>query len=328
MSGLYTAIAATVISGIGMTVNLTQAARQRRKANQAEADSKRLMQQARAKMQKDAIQNLKVPTEAYERAFKANTAQQKQALDSLMGSDARTLAAGIGKVGAIGTGSNELQRIAMGEDLYQLGLAKAESTNQIRDELVGMDVGQARDQMTMAGDLREASAASTAAGISAGISAAQSAASAVPTYTKGAADRRAASIYKGGNFEVKDTNINSPTYGQMITNPSIPKTPEMIMDRDVNSPTYGQQIAGKETFYPGAPLKGETGFIDPKVREKMKDTETGFIKGKERKSMRSLDKHEIIDALARQGYTRKQVKEMLNNSSYDWESLYKTIRVK
>ena len=58
-----------------------------------------------------AYENIKLPTESYDRAFKANTAQQRQALEALQGADARTLAAGVGKVGALGTASNEKQRL-------------------------------------------------------------------------------------------------------------------------------------------------------------------------------------------------------------------------
>ena len=131
--------AATGLAGMG--IGLGQAAKQRRAASQAKSDSERLMQQARAQIQKDAFENIKLPTESYDRAFRANTAQQRQALEALQGADARSLAAGVGKVGAVGTASNEEQRLKMGKDLYALELQKAQSANQIRDELVGMDVG-------------------------------------------------------------------------------------------------------------------------------------------------------------------------------------------
>ena len=181
--------AATGLAGMG--IGLGQGVKQRRAASQAEADSKRLMQQARNRMMKDEFENINLPTESYERAFRANAAQQRQALDSLQGADARSLAAGVGKVGAIGTAANEKQRLQMGKDLYALELAKAENRNRIQDELVGMDVGQAKDQMTMSGDLRELAARSTASGIQSGLAGVSALASTLPEYSQSGTSRKA-----------------------------------------------------------------------------------------------------------------------------------------
>ena len=222
MSGIITGavlagIAAT--SGlIGMGKSFSDAAKQRRKASQAERDSKILMQEAKAKMQKNFYEGLTLPTEAYDRAFRGNAVQQKQAIESLQGADARTLAAGIGKVGALGMTANEAERLTMGKDLFALDLTKAENAQNINDELVGMDVGQAKDQMAMAGDLRVASAASTLSGIQSGIAGLSAAASAVPTYIKSGGDIKAGSFAQSESFKNMDPGGTLNTEGVMQPN--------------------------------------------------------------------------------------------------------------
>ena len=308
MSGV---IAGIVVGGVaaltglaGMGIGLGKAAKQRRKASQAEADSKRLMQRARSQIQKDAMQNLKLPLESYERAFKANTAQQQQAIESLQGADARTLAAGIGKVGAVGVGANEEQRLNMGEALYGLEKTKAESANKVRDELVGMDVGAARDLLGMAADEQQASAASTMSAIQSGVAGVSALASSMPDYMAGAGDRRAGKLAETGAYKPD--------------NPKIGQVPDMRTDVDQQSPTYGQKIPKREVYYPGAPLEGDEGYIPIGEREGMKETDTGFIEGKTRNLQRNRTEREIEDILAAQGYTRKQIKEMIEGKAFDY----------
>jgi len=307
MSGIAGIIIGSVaaLTGLaGMGIGLGQAAKQRRKASQAEADSKRLMQRARSQMQKDAIQNLNLPLESYERAFKANTAQQQQAIESLQGADARTLAAGIGKVGALGVGANEEQRLNMGDALYGLEKTKAESANKVRDELVGMDVGAAKDLLGMAADEQQASAASTMSAVQSGVSGVSALAGSMPDYMKGTGDRRAAKLAETGQY-----NPDNPKIGQV---------PSMRKDVDPNSPTYGQMIPEKEVYYPGAPLKGEEGYIPIGERADMKKGDEGFIEGKTRNKQRNRTEIEIADILAAQGYSRKQIKEMIEGKTFDY----------
>ena len=55
----------------------------------------------------------------------------------------------------------------MGKDLYTNAKLKAEAQNAIRDELVSMDVGAAKDQRQMQSDAQEAQAAAITSGINA-----------------------------------------------------------------------------------------------------------------------------------------------------------------
>ena len=192
----------------------------------------------------------------------------------------------------------------MGKDLYALELTQAQSANQIRDELVGMDVGAARDQMTMAGDQREASAASTIGAIQSGVAGLSALASSMPDYMKGAGDRRAGKLAETGAY-----NPDNPEIGQV---------PSMIKDINPQSSTYGSMIPQREIYYPGAPLEGEAGYIPIGEREGMKEGDTGFIEGKTRNLQRNRTEREIADILAAQGYTRKQIKEMIEGKAFDY----------
>jgi len=269
--------AATGLAGMG--IGLGQAGKQRRAASQAKADSERLMQQARNRMMADNFENIKLPTESYDRAFRENTAQQRQAIDSLQSADARSLAAGIGKVSAAGTAANEEQRLVMGKDLYDLELKKAQNAEAIKNELVGMDVGQARDLTTMSADSREAAAASTMGAIQSGVAGVSALASSLPDYFKSAADRKA------GTFA--DSGVISGMEGKTI------------QTGDGGKPIYRTDLPDDYNLK----LKpGEEGYMDPyqyrdlrpdEIQSRLKDNFDSIFD--DDKSFRKLKRNEFKD---------------------------------
>ena len=269
--------AATGLAGMG--IGLGQAGKQRRAASQAKADSERLMHQARNRMMADNFENIKLPTESYDRAFRENTAQQRQAIDSLQSADARSLAAGIGKVSAAGTAANEQQRLVMGKDLYDLELKKAQNAEAIKNELVGMDVGQARDLTTMSADSREAAAASTMGAIQSGVAGVSALASSLPDYMKSGADRKA------GTFA--DSGVISGMEGKTI------------QTGDGGKPIYRTDLPDDYNLK----LKpGEEGYMDPyqyrdlrpdEIQSKLKDNFDSIFD--DDKSFRKLKRNEFKD---------------------------------
>jgi len=269
--------AATGLAGMG--IGLGQAGKQRRAASQAKADSERLMQQARNRMMADNFENIKLPTESYDRAFRENTAQQRQAIDSLQSADARSLAAGIGKVSAAGTAANEQQRLVMGKDLYDLELKKAQNAEAIKNELVGMDVGQARDLTTMSADSREAAAASTMGAIQSGVAGVSALASSLPDYMKSGADRKA------GTFA--DSGVISGMEGKTI------------QTGDGGKPIYKTDLPDDYNLK----LKpGEEGYMDPyqyrdlrpdEIQSRLKDNFDSIFD--DDKSFRKLKRNEFKD---------------------------------
>ena len=78
----------------------------------------------------------------------------------------------------------------------------------IKNELVGMDVGQARDLTTMSADSREAAAASTMGAIQSGVAGVSALASSLPDYFKGAGDRKAGIFAESDAFKNMDKGGN------------------------------------------------------------------------------------------------------------------------
>ena len=299
-TGLITAIIGATVAVGTSAASFAQAAKQKSKASQAERDSKQLMQQARARMQQNVYDELNVPLEAYERSFRENTAQQKQGIQALQGADTRTLAAGIGQVGALGVSANEADRLAMGKDLYTLDLEKAKASATIRDELVGMDVGAAKDQLQMQRDAEEAKAAAITSGLEGIGSAVSAVGAAMPTYSKTTATKRAGKL---GNI-ITDQLRTQPN---LATGEPYIKTPQFIINKE------GKKIPATETSYPGAPKdydaslfkKGDVGYFAPQSNVLYKDMSPAQIR-------------KIIED---QDYTRKQYQEFFSEG-YDFDAKF------
>ena len=290
MSGLITAIIGATVAVGTSAASFANAAKQKSKASQAERDSKQLMQQARAKIQQNVYDKLNVPLESYERSYRENTAQQLQSIQALQSADARSLAAGIGKVGALGVASNEADRIAMGKDLYTLGMEKAKASERIRDELVGMNVGGAQDAVQMKRDAEEAKAAAITSGLEGIGSAVSAVGAAMPTYSTTKATKRAGKL---GNVISNQlgTEIN-PATGQPYL-----KTAQFITDKTKGSPTYGQKIFATDPKvvlpegYDTSLTLGQEGYVDTTL-------------------YKNISSDQIRQIIEDQNYTRDQYQEM------------------
>jgi hypothetical protein len=195
MAGIILGSVAAATSLAGGYLSFSQAAKQKKAQEKAQRESQALMQQARDRMQTQFYEQLQVPTEAYERQFRESTAQQKQALQALQESDPRTLAAGVGKVGAVGVAENQKIREDMADRLFNLQQLKADEQRLINQELVGMDVGEAASQNLMARDASYGVTQGIQGGLT-GIGGAVSAAdSLVPLFSMSKEDRQAGRIF-------------------------------------------------------------------------------------------------------------------------------------
>ena len=166
----FTAVAA----GIGVASSLAStgmsfgaAGKARKAADKAAKESKRLMDQARENVQQNFFEGLNVPLEAFGAEFEQNQANNQQSIQALQESgDARNLAAGIGKVAANSALTNEKKHKKKKKDIYDLGVTKAQSRENVKQQLVGMDVGQARDESQKEKEALEARAANITQGMS------------------------------------------------------------------------------------------------------------------------------------------------------------------
>ena len=160
------AITSGIISVGTMAMSFVQAAQQKADADTANDEAARLMADAKKRAEVDNFEELSVPTESYEAEFEANLAADQQAIEALQEGDARSLAAGVGRIGAQQAEEAEDTRIEMGQDLYNLDVTKAESRDAVNQQLIALDVGQASDQAQMGSDLLAASSESFSQGMS------------------------------------------------------------------------------------------------------------------------------------------------------------------
>lgn len=187
--------AAVVGIGTGLAsagMSFSNAAKQKRAQKKAEQDAANMMKQARRRAEIDYYEGLNVPLDAFEAEREANIAADMQAVQALQEGDARSLAAGVGRIGAQQATEAEKTRIAMADEMFNLDKMKADSKQQINQQLIGMDVGQARDAQMRARDAEEARAAMLQQGIQGIGQAAGSAASLEPLYKQSQADKKIA----------------------------------------------------------------------------------------------------------------------------------------
>tara|TARA_Y100001972_G_C7642455_1_gene322791 strand:- start:979 stop:1815 length:837 start_codon:yes stop_codon:yes gene_type:complete len=207
--------ALTSLTGAGMSFG--QAAKQRKAQEKAERESQALMQQARDRMQTRFFEQLRLPTEAYERQFRENTAQQKQALQALQESDPRTLAAGVGKVAAAGVAGNQALQEQMSRELFELQKLKAEEQRAINEELVGMDVGEAASQNLMARDANAAANQALQSGVLGVGQATKTASGLIKDFTMNKDDRQASRAFdKLNDAQKKILGIENMTRDDFI----------------------------------------------------------------------------------------------------------------
>jgi len=161
--------AATAIIGAGVGVaqagmSFSQAAKQKKAADKARQESKRLMAQARKDAQQNFFEGLNVPLEAFGQQYEQNMANQQQSIAALQEGDARNLAAGIGKVGMEASDSANKTRLDMQKALYENAEMKASAKENVKQQLIGMDVGAAKDEAMREKDMLTAQSESMTAG--------------------------------------------------------------------------------------------------------------------------------------------------------------------
>ena len=192
-----------IASGVGSAaIAFKNAKDQKELASDADKAAAKFMADARSKAEIDMYEGLTVPMDAYEAEFESSLAQQQTAVESLQEADPRLLAGGVGRLGAAATARDEATRIAMGKDISDLQKIKADSKEDINQQLIEMDAAAAREQNQRMRDAEAARAASIQQGVSGVTQALGSVADLVPLFPKAAADRRASKLIdKFGNVE-------------------------------------------------------------------------------------------------------------------------------
>jgi len=136
--------AATGLASFGM--GLGNAAKARRAEQKAARESEKLMEEAERKAEKNFYEGLNVPLDAFNRQYEQQLQQQQQGLQALQEGDARAVASGVGRIGALAGAQGEKTRIAMGEALYANNKMKADANQQVNQQLIDFKLAGAADQ--------------------------------------------------------------------------------------------------------------------------------------------------------------------------------------
>lgn len=210
VSGGIGALSGLASFGMGIDSMITA----RRKQAEAERKNKQLMDEAKRMAEKDFYAGVNVPLDAFNKQFEETLQQQQQSLQALQEGDARSVAAGVGRVGALAGEQGEKTRIALGEALYQNNKMKADSKQNINQQGIDINVGMAQDESLRAKDAnRQASQAMAGAqeGLASGL---QGAAGMIPGYLQGRQDKITTDIL---NEFSQNENIMNALGDQNIT---------------------------------------------------------------------------------------------------------------
>lgn len=140
------------IQAIGAGFSIAEAIKQKRDQRDAERTAKELVEQTKSRLEVNRMEGLQVPLDSYDQAMREVTAQQMQSLEGLREADARTLAAGVGKLAAAGSDATELQRQAMEGAIFDRDKLIASEQSNIDRSIANVDLQSALGAQQMAAD--------------------------------------------------------------------------------------------------------------------------------------------------------------------------------
>jgi hypothetical protein len=179
-------------SGIATSIQGFNAASTAKTAQQnADNQARKMMMDARKRAEQNEYGELSLPLEAYEAEFEANLAADRQAVEALQEGDSRALAAGVGRVGAQQNQEARATSIAMGDEMFNMNKMKADAREQQKQQLISMDVGEAKMQDQKAREAAEARRMSIESGFQGIGQVAQGVGDLAPLYGRSMNDKRA-----------------------------------------------------------------------------------------------------------------------------------------
>tara|TARA_R110000764_G_scaffold73131_1_gene149396 strand:- start:21 stop:785 length:765 start_codon:yes stop_codon:yes gene_type:complete len=157
----------------------------------ADNEAKKMMAEARRRAEIDEYGKLSLPLDAYAAEFEANLAADRQAIEALQEGDSRALAAGVGRVGMQQAGEALETRLNLGDEMFGLEKMKADAKTQQQQQLIAMDVGEAKMQDQRSREAAEQRRLGIESGFSGIGQVAQGVGALAPLYGKSTGDRRA-----------------------------------------------------------------------------------------------------------------------------------------
>ena len=199
------AVTTAAVIGIGTGIasavqGFTAASKAKTAQQNADNEAKRMMMQARKRAEQDMYGKLSLPLEAFEAEFEANLAADRQAIEALQEGDARALAAGVGRVGAQQTAESSQTRQTMADEMFNLNKMKADAKEQQKQQLISMDVGEAKMQDQRAREAAEQRRMAMEQGFAGIGQVAQGVGDLAPLYGRSMNDKRAQALVYDSDF--------------------------------------------------------------------------------------------------------------------------------
>ena len=198
MAAVTAAVVGIASAGASTYMSFSNAAKAKREGDAAKTAASKAMADAKKKAETDFYEGLSVPLDAYEAEFENNLAVAQQSTEALQEGDARALAAGVGRVGATQADQAEKTRIAMGEQISDLQATKAQSKDAVNQQLLQMDVANAKEQKQIARESEAARSAAIQQGVKSAGSMVTQIGKAAPLFGKSGAGGGASSGAGGG----------------------------------------------------------------------------------------------------------------------------------
>jgi len=190
--GVETAFTAASLLGAGATTvgSFTQAAKQKKLANQAAQDAEKAIADARAKLDVNYYEQLAVQKEPYREKMDRLLSQGAQAIQAGVESE-RGAAATAGRIQMAQEAAQEEQRSAMGKELSDLAKLTVAEESRLRDLKTDLDISEATAERLRERDANRARAAAIQQGFAGVTSMLQTAAPLIPLYLKQRQDKKA-----------------------------------------------------------------------------------------------------------------------------------------
>jgi len=176
-------IGSAAASGVTAVGSFTQAAKQKKLANQAAQDAEKAIAAARAKLDVNYYEQLAVPREAYELEREALLSSGAQAIQAGVESE-RGAAATAGRIQMAQSDAQAGQRTAMAKELADLAKLTATEESRLRDLKTDLDISEAKAERLRERDANRARAAAIQQGFAGVTGMLQTAAPLIPLYLK------------------------------------------------------------------------------------------------------------------------------------------------
>lgn len=223
------------IQAIGAGFSIAEAIKQKRDQRDAERTAKELVEQAKSRLEVNRMEGLQVPLDSYDQAMREVTAQQMQSLEGLREADARTLAAGVGKLAAAGSDATELQRQAMEGAIFDRDKLIASEQSNIDRSIANVDIQSALGAQQMAADADAASAMNLK-------SAAQGLGGAFQSFAESQDLYKRQKTNNGTQFQ----NLSSEQINSIVPNMFGTQAPSYLSNQQMNN-MFGTQAPGQVT---------------------------------------------------------------------------------